>query len=62
MDVFSLGVVLLQIVTGCPSQLQLGTRFKCTMKDGSTFLDQPFFGLYNFGNNEANLVNKIIKL
>lgn len=29
-DIFGLGVILLQIATGCPSQLELPVKLKCT--------------------------------
>ena len=48
-DVFSLGVILLQIATGCPSQLQQPLKSKFRTVDGKFFMALPHFG--NFVGN-----------
>ena len=60
-DIFSLGVILLQITTGSPAQLQLPLRFKCLTTEGDSFIDVPFFGSYQDPNTEQS-VRQIIKL
>lgn len=60
-DVFSLGVCILQIVTGQPTQLQLPVRFKCNMINESTFINTPAFGCSHSIADEKQ-VNSVIKL
>lgn len=43
-DVFSLGVLLLQIATGYPSQLELPIKVRCQSVDQKFYLAQPHFG------------------
>lgn len=44
MDVYSLGVILLQIVCGCPPQLELPIKVKCTTVKDEIFVATPAFG------------------
>lgn len=43
-DIFSLGMLILQIVVGCPSQLPLPIKFRCKRRNGEMFFDHPPFG------------------
>ena len=58
-DIFSLGVILLQVISGSPIQLQLKTRCKCTMITGKTYVEQPLWGFFDQQLNEP-MVNKIM--
>lgn len=43
-DIFSLGILILQIVVGCPAQLPLPIKFRCKRRNGEFFFDRPPFG------------------
>lgn len=43
-DVFALGTILLQIATGCPSQLELPVKFRCKTVQGKYFVGATLFG------------------
>ena len=36
--------MLLEIIIGCPTQMQLPIKFKCNTVDGQAFTDHPVFG------------------
>lgn len=50
-DVFALGVILLQIATGCPSQMELPVKLKC-----KTIHDKFYVGVSHFGHCSENVV------
>lgn len=60
-DVFSLGVIVLQIICGFPTQVQLPTRFKCSMVSGKNYMNTPLFGCCNSIADEKH-VSALIKL
>lgn len=43
-DVFSLGILILQVIIGCPTQLQMPIKIRCKTVDGQAFTDTPVFG------------------
>lgn len=43
-DIFSLGMLVLQIIGGCPAQLPLPLKFRCKRRSGELFFDHPPFG------------------
>ena len=43
-DIFSLGLILLQIATGCPAQLDLPLKIKCRTIDDSLYVATPYYG------------------
>lgn len=43
-DIFSLGILLLQIGTGCPSQLELPLKTRCRSINDKVYLVAPHFG------------------
>lgn len=60
-DVYSLGVILLQIFTGCPSQLDVTAKFKCYTVDDKMFLGVPHFGYCIEGKVDNMYVSQTIK-
>lgn len=43
-DIFAMGIMLLQIATGCPCQLDLPLKVNCKTVTNNQFVATPFFG------------------
>lgn len=43
-DVFGLGIIMLQIATGCPSQLALPIKVRCKSVNNRFYVTTPHFG------------------
>ena len=62
LDVFSLGVILLQIATGCPTQLDVPIKFRCTTTSDDFFIGAPHFGYCLEGLVNDKYVSQTVKL
>lgn len=61
-DVFALGILLLQIATGCPSQMELPLKVNCQTIKNKFFLTTPHFGHCKDSNIDEKYVAQTVKL
>lgn len=55
-DVYALGIILLQIATGYPAQMELPIKIKCqTINNQEAYLTTPHFGQYQGGINKKHI-------
>lgn len=58
-DTFSLGVLIMQIIAGCPMQMALPLKMKCKRRNGDVFQARAPFGQSSLTIDESAILQLI---